>query len=308
MRNAFAKEILKLAEKDERIVLLMADIGNRLFDSFKAKFPDRFFNCGIAEANMVSMAAGLANEGFRPVCYTIAPFVSYRAFEQIRVDVCYHKQPVTLVGTGAGLSYAGLGATHHSCEDMAVMRSLPEMQVLAPADSFELESILGVAIRSAQPSYIRIGKKGEPLVYEKAPEVDIGGSIRHGEGEDVALLSCGTLLSQALEAADSLRKNGVSCSVTSFYSVKPMDEAALECLAKRSRLLVSLEEHSVVGGFGSSVAEWLSSPGRPTVPLLRLGTADEFVHETSTQTSARRQFGLMPDQIANKILDTVGKL
>jgi len=308
MRNAFAKEIVTLAEKDERIVLLMADIGNRLFDPFKERFPNRFFNCGIAEANMISMAAGMASEGLRPFCYTIAPFVTYRVLEQIRVDVCYHDQPVVLVGTGAGLSYAGLGATHHSCEDMAVMRALPEMQVLAPADSNELISCMGVALDSTKPSYIRIGKKGEPLVYDKPPVVEIGGSISHrGKGE-IALLSCGTLLSQSLEVADLLKESGVTCSVESHYSVKPLDTRALQVQAESSKLLVSIEEHSIVGGFGSAVAEWLSEPGRPQVPLLRLGTSDDFVHETSTQASARAAFGLEPGAMADKILDTLKKI
>lgn len=303
MRNAFAKEILEIARRDDRVVLLMADIGNRLFDGFKDEFPDRFFNCGIAEANMISVAAGLANEGLRPVCYTIAPFVTYRVLEQIRVDICYHQQPVTLVGTGAGLSYAGLGATHHSCEDLAVMRVLPDMQVLAPADSYELVSCLGAAIRSDKASYIRIGKKGEPLVYSEAPEVKVGGSIIHREKGEIAILSCGTMLSSALEAADALAAKGIRCSVTSCYSVKPLDEGLLRRRSSESRLIVSLEEHSVVGGFGSAVAEWMTVPGRYGPPLLRLGTSDSFIHETSTQTSARERFGLLPDQIAKQIED-----
>lgn len=301
MRNAFAKEVLEIARRDERVVLLMGDIGNRLFDPFKAEFPERFFNCGIAEANMISVAAGLANEGFRPVCYTIAPFVTYRVLEQIRVDVCYHQQPVTLVGTGAGLSYAGLGATHHSCEDIAVMRALPDMQVLAPADSNELVSCLNAAITSDKATYLRIGKKGEPLVYEAPPKVRLGSSLSHRKGRDVAILSCGTLLSSALEASELLGAKGIQCSVTSCYSVKPMDESTVREKAKESRLLVSLEEHSVVGGFGSAVAELLSSPGEVAKPLLRLGTADEFLHETSTQPSAREHFGLLPHQIAESI-------
>lgn len=305
MRNAFAKEILELARRDERVVLMMGDIGNRLFDPFKSEFPERFFNCGIAEANMISMAAGLANEGFRPVCYTIAPFVTYRVLEQIRVDVCYHAQPVTLVGTGAGLSYAGLGATHHSCEDLAVMRALPDMQVLAPADSNELISCLGVVVSSDKATYLRIGKKGEPLVYDAPPKVALGSSISHRKGRDVAILSCGTLLSSALEAAELLSTKGIQCSVTSCYSVKPLDEGLLTKVAGEAKLLVSLEEHSVVGGFGSAVSEWLTQPGQTAKPLLRLGTKDAFIHTTSTQQSARELFGLLPWQIAERIESTL---
>ncbi len=166
MRNAFAKKITELAKQDERVVLLSGDIGNRLFDDFKAKFPSRFYNCGVAEANMMGIAAGLAMSGLRPVCYTITPFITYRCMEQIRVDVCYHHAPVVIVGTGSGLSYASLGATHHSCEEMGMLRLLPGLTVLAPADEVEVRGALEAALKSDNPAYIRIGKKGEPVVHK----------------------------------------------------------------------------------------------------------------------------------------------
>src|ERR1051325_6833225 len=145
MRNAFSKGITALAATDPRVVLLSGDIGNRLFDDFKAACPGRFYNCGVAEANMIGVAAGLAMSGFRPVCYTITPFITYRCLEQIRIDVCYHEAPVTIVGTGSGLSYASLGATHHSCEEMGMLRLLPGMIVLAPADEIEVRGAVGAA-------------------------------------------------------------------------------------------------------------------------------------------------------------------
>ena len=156
MRNAFADEITKLAAVDERVVLLMGDIGNRLFDKFRSAYPGRFYNCGVAEGNMVSMAAGLASCGLRPFCYTIAPFVTYRVMEQIRLDLCYHRQPVVVVGTGAGLSYASLGATHHSLEDMGMLRILPHMKVTCPGDAMELRAILRAALQQDDPVYMRI--------------------------------------------------------------------------------------------------------------------------------------------------------
>ena len=159
MRNAFAKYITALAQEDERVVLLSGDIGNRLFDDFKAKCPGRFFNCGVAEAKLVGMAAGMALSGLRPVCYTITPFLTYRCMEQIRIDVCYHHVPVIIVGTGAGLSYASLGATHHSCEEMGMLRLLPGMTVIAPADDAEVRGALKAVMQSPDPAYIRIGKK-----------------------------------------------------------------------------------------------------------------------------------------------------
>src|SRR5438552_5228383 len=159
MRNAFADEVTKLAQGDSRLVLLSGDIGNRLFDKFKAHCPSRFYNCGVAEANMVGVAAGMAMSGLRPVCYTITPFITYRCMEQIRIDVCYHHVPVVIVGTGSGLSYASLGSTHHSCEEMGMLRLLPGLSVVAPADEVEVRGALEAALASKDPCYIRIGKK-----------------------------------------------------------------------------------------------------------------------------------------------------
>jgi transketolase len=142
MRNAFADELTKLGDQDSRVVMLSGDIGNRLFDKFKAKHPARFFNCGVAEANMMGVAAGMAMNGLRPVAYTITPFVTTRCLEQIRTDVCYHEAPVTIVAVGAGLAYAGLGPTHHACEDISFLRSIPNMVVICPGDAFEVRAAL----------------------------------------------------------------------------------------------------------------------------------------------------------------------
>lgn len=159
MRNAFAAEITEISATDDKIVLLSGDIGNRLFNSFKEKFSNRFYNCGVAEANMTSMAAGMAACGLKPVTYTITPFNTIRCLEQIRVDVCYHNLPVVIVGVGSGLSYANLGATHHSCEDIALLRVLPNMTVICPADAVEVRLALRAALNYGRPVYIRLGKK-----------------------------------------------------------------------------------------------------------------------------------------------------
>lgn len=169
MRDAFAKEITSLASERDDVTLLSGDIGNRMFDRFKLAAPERFFNCGIAEANMMSMAAGMALSGLRPVIYTITPFTTTRCLEQIRVGVAYHRAPVLIVGTGSGLSYAELGPTHHSLEDMAILRTLPGMNVVAPADSRELVIQLREALDSPNPTYMRIGKKGEPPAWGRCP-------------------------------------------------------------------------------------------------------------------------------------------
>jgi transketolase len=301
MRNAFAKEITRLAQEDERIVLLSGDIGNRLFDEFKAKCPDRFYNCGVAEANMIGVAAGLALNGLRPVCYTIAPFITYRCMEQIRVDLGYHDVPVVIVGTGAGLAYASLGATHHSCEEVGMLRLIPDLIVLTPADAVEVRAALRTALRQPHPAYMRIGKKGEPVVHQTALDnFAIGRALPVRTGTDVALLASGVVLPLALETADLLATQGISAEVVSFPTVKPLDETTLRRVFSQFRVVATVEEHSVLGGFGGAVAEWATATlDHPR--LLRFGTGDEFLHETCDQEDARARFGLTPAALSEKI-------
>jgi len=307
MRNAFAQQITELAQRDERVVLLSGDIGNRLFDDLKARCPDRFLNCGVAEANMISMAAGMAMSGLRPVCYTITPFITYRCMEQIRVDICYHHVPVVIVGTGAGLSYASLGATHHSCEEMGMLRLLPGLAVVAPADAMEVRGALKAALNHPHPVYIRIGKKGEPVIHKTEPDFQIGKAIAVREGKDVCLLSAGNMLPPALETADLLAVQDVSAKVVSFHTIKPLDEDTLANAFAGFKLVVTIEEHSVLGGLGGSVAEWLADHSPARARLLRCGTADEFLHETAEQEEAREHYGLTAADMADRIRKTLGK-
>src|SRR4028118_2411939 len=227
MRNEFAAELSEIAAEDDRVVLLSGDIGNRLFDKYKARFPERFYNCGVAEANMMSVAAGMAMCGLRPITYTITPFTTTRCFEQIRVDVCYHNVPVIIVGVGAGLSYAGNGATHHSCEDIALLRMLPNMTVICAGDAWEVRSAMRACLQQNGPAYIRMGKKGEPLVHQGMPDFEIGKGIVMRRGSDVCLLSTGNLLPNVLQAADELSKQGGSVQVVSFHDRKPLDRELL---------------------------------------------------------------------------------
>jgi transketolase len=301
MRNAFAKEITRLAQQDSRLVLLSGDIGNRLFDDFKAKCPARFYNCGVAESNMIGVAAGLAMSGLRPVCYTITPFITYRCLEQIRIDVCYHHTPVLIVGTGAGLSYASLGGTHHSCEEMGMLRLLPGLRVLAPADEMEVRAALKAVVKQSDPVYMRIGKKGEPVVHSREPELIIGKAIIMQPGKEVCLLSAGTVLPVAMKAAEILNQGGLSTQVVSFHTLKPLDTDLLKDAFGRFKLVATLEEHSILGGLGGSVAEWMSEQPRLSARLLRFGTRDEFLHETCEQEEAREHFGLTPDAVVTRI-------
>lgn len=301
MRNAFADEMTRLAGEDPRVVLLSGDIGNRLFDPFKAAVPERFLNAGIAEANMVGVAAGMALSGLRPVVYTIAPFATTRCLEQIRVDVCYHGVPVVIVGVGSGLGYASLGATHHSCEDMAFLRALPGMAVVAPGDPWEVRAALRAALARSGPVYIRIGKKGEPAVHASRPDFAIGRGIVLEEGSDVCLVAAGTLLPVAAAAAALLRGRGVSVRLVSLHTVKPLDAALIEDAFARFKVVATVEEHGLIGGLGAAVAEWLVDGPPRAARLCRFGAPDEFLHGAGGTGHARERLGLTPGGIAARL-------
>lgn len=301
MRNAFADEITKLGREDRRVVLLSGDIGNKLFDKFKEHSETRFYNCGVAEANMMSVAAGMALSGLRPVVYTITPFTTTRCLEQIRVGACYHSAPVIIIGTGSGLSYAELGPTHHSLEDMAILRALPGMCVLAPCDEVELRLLLRAALAHDGPVYMRIGKKGEPLIHRTPQALAIGRAATVRKGEDVCLISTGTIMPEVLKAADLLAARSISARVESFHSVKPLDEARLDEVFRSFPVVAVAEEHSLFGGLGGAVAEWCARQPKQLARLVAFGVEDSFMHEIGSQEYARRKFGLTGENIAAQV-------
>ena len=302
MRNAFAVEMTQLGAVDPRIVILSGDIGNKLFDKFKEKNEGRFINCGVAEANMMGVAAGMALSGLRPIVYTITPFTTTRCYEQIRVDACYHNVPVIIVGTGSGLSYAELGPTHHSCEDLAIMRVLPNMTVLAPADEVELRQCLKAALKLDSPVYIRIGKKGEVVTPKKDDAFEIGHSITVREGSNVCLIGAGVLLPTLMEAANKLAGQNVNARVESFHTVKPLDEKTLSDVFSAYSIVAVAEEHNQIGGLGGSIAEWLSRQEPMKGRMIAFGTGDEFMHEVGSQEYARDKYGLTAENIASQVL------
>ncbi|WP_413208122.1 transketolase family protein [Rhodospirillum sp. A1_3_36] len=308
MRNAFAEELTKLGQEDPRVVMLSGDIGNKLFDKFKAAQPDRFFNCGVAEQNMMGVAAGLAMNGLRPVVYTITPFVTTRCLEQIRTDVAYHDLPVTIVAVGAGLSYAGLGPTHHACEDISFLRSIPSMCVIAPGDRWEVQAALRSSLSQDRPVYIRMGKKNEPVIHDGSIETfEIGKVIVMAEGTDVCLLSTGNMLPEVMHAREALSEKGVSACVVSAHTVKPLDTVYLADAFQRFTRVVTIEEHSVVGGFGSAVAEWAVDAEADSRKLLRIGAPDKFFKLSGEQEFARERLGLTGPAIAERIVSSLMK-
>jgi len=301
MRAAFAQEMGKLAAKDMRIVLLSGDIGNRMFDTYKERFPNRFYNCGVAEANMTGVSAGMALCGLKPVTYTIAAFNTLRCLEQIRLDICYQNLPVVIVGVGGGLSYASLNATHHALEDIACLRVLPNMTVVCPGDAWEVRAAIRAAVQIDSPVYIRLAKKDEPMVHDDLPDFTIGKGIIVRSGTDVCFLNTGSLLPTAMEAAETLAKKGISVQVISMHTVKPLDETLLAEVFSKFSHVFSIEEHCILGGLGGSVAEWLADQSSHKSCLMRIGTKDTFMYEAGDQDYARSFFGITADKIVERV-------
>lgn len=303
MRNTFADEVTAAATARGDVVLLSGDIGNRLFDDFKRVAPERFYNCGIAEQNMTGVACGLALSGFRPITYTITPFATIRCLEQIRNDLCYHNLPVIIAGTGSGLSYAELGPTHHSCDDVGILRMIPNLTIISPCDPTEVRLALRAALAQDGPVYLRLGKKGEPELHPSPPDFAIGRAITVRPGRDVCIIATGPILAEALTAADILAKQGISARVESMHTLKPLDQGLLEDAFSSCRLVATLEEHSSSGGLGGGCAEWLADRPGKAARLIRFGCPDRFFEKIGSQEYAREELGLTPEKIAARIAE-----
>lgn len=276
--GAFGMAALELPEIDDRVIMLTADLTTFSgLERFKAKYPDRLYNFGIAEQNMVGVAAGFAKEGFVPFATTYATFASMRAADQVKVNMGYMKHPIKLVGLTSGYSVGMLGATHMSLEDIAVVRAIPNITVLSPADCGSVVKATVAALKCPDPVYLRLsGVMNNPMVYKEDFDFEIGKAIRLREGTDIALFATGSMVSLALKAAERLSERGIGADVVDFHTIKPLDRAAVSS-TRDKRLLVTVEEHSRIGGFGSAVAESLAlEPVRP--PHLIIGTDDQYPH------------------------------
>lgn len=303
MRNAFTKRLVELAELDDRIVLLSGDIGNRLFDEFKLKFPNRFYNCGVAEANMASVAAGLAMNGLKPITYTITPFNTTRCLEQIKIDICYHNLPVIIVGVGAGLSYGSLGGTHHSLEDIAFLRSIPNMKVVCPSDPYEVKVLLKESLKESGPVYFRIGKKGEKVFHLENTDIKIGQATLWKEGDDVCIFTVGNILDVGLETAEGLAEKAISSRLVNFSTVKPLDIEMLKDCFNKFDTIVVIEEHSIHGGLYSSISEWACQNYQKIPKIFPFTTKDEFPKKIGSQKYLREFFGLNSQYVIHKIFN-----
>jgi transketolase len=296
MRKTFIDTLIKQAHQNDKIWLLVADVGFNLVETFRDEFPNRFVNVGIAEQNMIGVAAGLALSGKTVFCYSLANFPTLRCLEQIRNDVCYHNADVKIVSGGVGLTYGSLGFTHHATEDMAIMRALPNIIVESPCDPVETELAVEAMCDSPKPYYLRLSKTGDEITHKSKPEFKIGKAIRLCQGKDVAFISCGSIMSEVLKAAELLKADGIESSVWSMHTIKPIDVLAV-VEAVKCKVIVTVEEHNILGGLGSAVAEILSHTGLECKHRI-IGIPDCFSKEVGSQQYLRERYCLTGKWIA----------
>jgi transketolase len=302
MRKTSLDMVLELARKDPRIVFIGSDLGAGTLTEMRDEFPDRWFMEGVAEQNLIGMAAGLAMEGYIPYVNTIATFLTRRCFEQVAVDLCLHNLPVRLIANGGGLVYAPLGPTHMAIDDIALMRTLPNMTVVAPSDAKEMRRFMVQTPEWPGPIYIRLGKGGDPVISREAEGFAIGKGLVLRDGGEVVFAVTGVMGSRALAAADILARRGISCQVVHFHTVKPLDETMLFEKARSAKMIVTLDEHLLAGGLGSAIGEALIDRYKGPMPaLLRLGIPDRFTDDYGSQDSLLRSFGLDAPAIADSV-------
>jgi len=271
MRNAFSSALVTAAQSDPRILLLTGDHGYALFDEFRKVCPDQYINAGVAEQNMVGVAAGLAKGGFRPIVYGLSAFVPMRVIEQIKLDICYEELPVIFIGDGAGVVYSGLGSSHQSTEDIAALRAIPNIKILSPADHYEMAQCMELALRSLHPVYIRMGKANLPSIHSAQPNFQLGElcQIKGGHNQ-ICFIATGSMVSTTITVSEKFN----DVAVWSAPSIKPLNIDQVVKIAQSHQLIITLEEHSIFGGLGSAIAE-IAAEYAPT-KVCRIGIQDRF--------------------------------
>lgn len=304
----FGRVVLELAKTNDKIVALVADQASFAgLDDFKKNFPTRHFNVGIAEQNMVGIAAGLAKEGFVPFVAAQAAFATARCFEQIKVNAGYMKQNIKIVGLSAGFAIGVLGATHMCNEDIALLRSIPNLTILSPADCAETAKALTTVAQTQNPTYIRLtGWLNAPVVYKADYDFEIGKSIVLKEGDDLAIIATGSMVYNALQAAKILAESGINAKVVNFHTIKPLDTLMLDDIFSNYKFVVTVEEHFKAGGLGAAVAEYKAA-FKNAPPQLILGIEDKF-EKAGEYNFLLEKCGLTAKQIAQRILKTYGAL
>lgn len=305
MRDSFVKTLMDIAENDKNVVLITGDLGFGVLKPFWEKFPDQFINAGIAEQDMTGFAAGMALCGKTVFTYSIGNFPTLRCIEQIRNDCAYHNANVKIVCVGGGFTYGPLGMSHHATEDIAVMRAMPDVTVFAPGDAAEAAACTKAMYETPGTCYLRLGRGGEPKIHENAVDFTVGKAIEIRQGKRVALFSTGAVYEEVAGAAKMLENAGITPAVYTFPSVKPIDKALIKKCAAEFELITTVEEHNIVGGFGSAVAEVMA-----TVPckarLALIGLEDKYSSTVGSQKYLREIYGMSAEKIFERISEEIG--
>lgn len=302
MKDTFARQLLSLAAKDPKILLIAGDLGFGAFEEFERKFPKQYLNAGVAEQNMTGLAAGLALEGRTVFTYSIANFPILRCLEQLRNDVCYHRANVKVVSIGAGFSYGSLGFSHHATEDLAVMRSLPEMTVVSPCDLWEAAEATKTLAKTPGPAYLRLDKSSAGQTRRTGETFQLGKIRTVREGNDVSFIGTGGIVGTALKAAEDLSRHGIQARVLSVHTIKPLDTETLFRAARETGGIVTLEEHTVFGGLGSAVAESCLEEGIIPLFFYRAGLRDGFSSIVGSQSYLREKYHMDEKSLVKKTL------
>jgi transketolase len=305
MRTTFIQTLTEEAATNPRVNLVVGDLGFGVVTDFAKRFPRQFLNAGVAEQNMTGIAAGMAISGKIVFTYSIANFPTLRCIEQIRNDVCYHNANVVVVAVGGGYSYGALGMTHHATEDVAILRMLPRMTVIAPGDPIEAAAATRAVAAGVGPVYLRLGRDKEPIVHRDPIDWQIGRAITVRQGGDVTLITTGAMLASVVQAADLLAGDGVAARVLSMHTVKPLDVEAVTAAARETGRVVTIEEHSVLGGLGGAVAESLCEAGIPGVRFRRIGLPSEFLKAVGGQDYLRKIQGLDVPSLHRRVKDLI---
>lgn len=302
MRDTFVKTLIRLAKEDTKIELITGDLGFGVLKPYWEQCPNQFTNAGIAEQNMTSVAAGMAMEGKTVFTYSIGNFPTLRCLEQIRNDCAYHKANVKVVCVGGGFVYGSLGMSHQATEDLAILRALPDVVVMAPADLVEAEECTKALAKTKGTAYLRLGRGGEKRIHNKIDTFEIGKAIKVHDGEGIAIFSTGAIFEEVTTAYDKLQTIGYNPIVYTFPTVKPIDKETIENVAKETKLIITVEEHNIIGGFGSAVAEVMAEMMVRQARLLRIGLNDEYSIQVGNQQYLRQQYGMDSTSIVNVIL------
>ena len=306
MRKASLECVYELAKVDPRVIFIGSDLGPGVLDEMKNEMPDRFLMEGVAEQHIVGMAAGLAMEGYLPFVNTIATFLTRRCFEQVAVDLCLHDLPVRLIANGGGTVYAPLGPTHLAIEDIALMRSLPNMTVVAVCDAEEMKRLMKKTISWPHPMYIRLAKGGDKTISKSDSNFEIGKAILMKDGKDATIISTGIMTQKAIEASDYLASKGLDIAVLHVHTIKPLDTTAILEVAAKDKPIVTVEEHIRNGGLGSAVLEKISDfKPRFSKNIKRLGLPDKFPDQYGSQSSLLERYKLTTLQLSKAVSDAI---